>query len=664
MAPPSDGILRAAPRPPCPSRRTGAIVGALSTSLPLFGTLILAACAPGDDTVGAAPIWPDTSRSGSGVLVGSADGAALYGVFADEGLVGRVDVATGAATTLAVGAMPSRIARLGDRLVVSLRGERALVVLEDQGGALVEVDRVDTGAEPLGLVVSADGSRVYVALHGQDTVEELDASLTPLRSLPVAGHPSWLALHPSGDTLYVGSVYNGALTWFDLAAGDDVGHPLTIPALHGAGREDDLDFTRRLMGDPAVRPDGGELAVPALWVDNTSPPRHSPEEQQSGDPSLEYDEIGLGLAPTNPGFLLVDLDPATGTPSDAVRLRYATGEGTPVSADTVQVVRGFLSGVAYAPDGSLLAGTMENSRTVVAVDPRGGAEIEGLGGFLDGPLATVVVGEGPRGLWWDARGAWALNAFDRSVSPLPLTAITAGLEAEEGGYTMLLAADALPVAAPVLDATLTEGRLLFSTAVLPQMATPAAGVSCSTCHLDSRNDGLSWPDYDTILRQTKSLAGPMSPTAPFTWTETVETVADEARITSEYRLGGRNATQEELDAVAAWIDHTPAADHTDRGLDTDAVRRGAAIFARADVGCALCHTGEHYTDQLPHDLYGLEHVDTPQLVGIAATPPYLHDGSAATLRDVLESAAAREMGDTSGLSPSEMDDLEAFLRSL
>ena len=42
----------------------------------------------------------------------------------------------------------------------------------------------------------------------------------------------------------------------------------------------------------------------------------------------------------------------------------------------------------------------------------------------------------------------------------------------------------------------------------------------------------------------------------------------------------------------------------------------------------------------------------------------MHDGSAATLRDVLIMSRSGEMGDTSMLSDVEIADLEAYLRSL
>ena len=57
--------------------------------------------------------------------------------------------------------------------------------------------------------------------------------------------------------------------------------------------------------------------------------------------------------------------------------------------------------------------------------------------------------------------------------------------------------------------------------------------------------------------------------------------------------------------------------------------------------------------------------DTPSLVEIYRTGPYLHDGSAATLREVLVDRNPNDRhGRSAHLNPQEIDDLAAYLRSL
>ena len=58
----------------------------------------------------------------------------------------------------------------------------------------------------------------------------------------------------------------------------------------------------------------------------------------------------------------------------------------------------------------------------------------------------------------------------------------------------------------------------------------------------------------------------------------------------------------------------------------------------------------------------LPRFDTPSLLGVWATAPYFHDGSAATLREVLFSQDFHNVGPA--IDAAEQADLLAFMRSL
>jgi cytochrome c peroxidase len=119
--------------------------------------------------------------------------------------------------------------------------------------------------------------------------------------------------------------------------------------------------------------------------------------------------------------------------------------------------------------------------------------------------------------------------------------------------------------------------------------------------------------------------------------------------------------------------------------------RGLALFA-GKANCETCHTGFNFTDESYHNLgVGLDAKDpdlgriavtkaesergafkTPTLRNIAQTPPYMHDGSEATLRAVVEfynrggrpnPNLAKEIKPL-GLSDQEIVDLVAFMESL
>jgi cytochrome c peroxidase len=107
-----------------------------------------------------------------------------------------------------------------------------------------------------------------------------------------------------------------------------------------------------------------------------------------------------------------------------------------------------------------------------------------------------------------------------------------------------------------------------------------------------------------------------------------------------------------------------------RGKLSEAAERGKKFFSQA--GCADCHVPGLYTDLHPHDVGTQNQHDkatdkfyTPTLIEVWRTAPYLHDGSAATMRDVLTTRNPHdEHGATSNLSPGETDDLCAYVLSL
>jgi cytochrome c peroxidase len=90
-------------------------------------------------------------------------------------------------------------------------------------------------------------------------------------------------------------------------------------------------------------------------------------------------------------------------------------------------------------------------------------------------------------------------------------------------------------------------------------------------------------------------------------------------------------------------------------------RAGLKLF-RGKAGCAACHVGPNLTDEKLHDDgIGLEPIKTPSLRDVAKAPPYMHDGSLATLGDVLAHYQRRLKLD---LDSAEKAQLEAFLHSL
>jgi YVTN family beta-propeller protein len=632
------------------------------------------------------PRFPTGGQS----VVSSSRGDVLYVANVDQGTVSVVDPA-GGVTEVPVGAEPSRIARANGKVYVTLRAERKLAVLSETETGLVLDGKIEVGTEPFGVAASEDGRFVYVAASTQGEVVEIDAATQQItRRFAIEGQPKWIALHPSGKTLYIGSAYGGRVSWIDLSSGKINALPLPVLTSVLAAGPDGMPapLTPRITGDISVSPLGDVVAIPSVYVDNSAPVGEpSPDGVVQGGYGSDG---GIGLSRINPIITEV-LVGSDGTPSveSAQPVNVASSADFGSESVVAQVMRSYPSSITFAPDAQTMYITMEGSQAVIAASVRptalvgdrgegdfvvmdtGGGFGSGLNQVASTATAVILVPEGPTGVAFLADGSAYVHTFlDYRVSKIDAgqaASLVTGAATRDFSPLSLRATDAVQVTRSVLPDQVDLGRRLFYSSVTPSMAGAGSGVSCATCHMDGRNDGITWTFDEAGLssqRQTPSLAGKVSETLPLTWMSDVPSVGDEVRITSQGRMGGQGLSFPQELAVAAYVDFTREVDHPAKGSPDAAVARGKAIFERSEVGCASCHAGSRLADDQPHDLYGLRGVYTPSLTGVAVTAPYLHDGSAATLEDVLASAGRGEMGDTSSLSASELSDLLAYLKSL
>jgi len=126
------------------------------------------------------------------------------------------------------------------------------------------------------------------------------------------------------------------------------------------------------------------------------------------------------------------------------------------------------------------------------------------------------------------------------------------------------------------------------------------------------------------------------------------------------------------DALATYVRTVLSGDSPfDRGELSAQQREGLRLF-RGKAGCTGCHLGPNLTDEKLHDT-GVEpgvRIKTPSLRDVAVAPPYMHDGSLLSLKDVVEfyDKGGRPTRDPElrplHLSAAEKDAVVAFLHSL
>lgn len=151
----------------------------------------------------------DTAASPDTMTV-SPDGSRMYATHYDREFVSAIDLDSHRVTRIAVGDNP-----LG--LVVTPDGSQAYVVSRSLLSVVDtftnELDRVVVGDLPRCVRVSPDGKRAYVSNFGDRTVSVIDTiDRCVTEAIDVGSHPEVLALSPDGDRLYVCDNWSGTVT--------------------------------------------------------------------------------------------------------------------------------------------------------------------------------------------------------------------------------------------------------------------------------------------------------------------------------------------------------------------------------------------------------------------------------------------------------------------
>jgi mono/diheme cytochrome c family protein len=151
----------------------------------------------------------------------------------------------------------------------------------------------------------------------------------------------------------------------------------------------------------------------------------------------------------------------------------------------------------------------------------------------------------------------------------------------------------------------------------------------------------------------------------------------EPRLNLNVTRGTQDLVGSKLSALQAYQLTLQAPAAPAGSFDAAAAARGRAIFEGAG-NCASCHSGSAFTDanlRLHPPIDSVVEPETPSYASRSATkqyrtsplkgvwqhPPYFHDGSAATLEDVVRTYNTKR---SLGLTPGQVSDLAQYLKSL
>ena len=599
---------------------------------------------------------------------------------------------------------------------IAVHGDQVLA-LDIDNGTLVRIDRATmkvvatlaVGKRPRSMVVAENGT-AYIALQDGGAVARVDAGGKLLAPWQVGGEPMSVALTPNGAHLLVAIAGSRVLRWLDVNSGVTVATAATGPHPTAVATTADRVYLSDRLGNPRSFALAPMPSSPALV-----PTEHTMQGRGMVGACGSDQGTGLvrslALAPepqSTQGVFAVHLQVASGTVETSILQAmgcsesggaYGAGGDCKLPRRPAEVaVSGLNVGQALSGTHTAFVGTKETNlaskfdqpsdivahptHKLLLVTATGTDNVLVLR-FDDNsgltPMAELTVGKAPSGIALspDGKTAYVLNAHDYTVGAVPLGGV---LGFGNGDPLTIGQAQTVSIGVDPLPEQLRLGRRIFTYARNPGLSKDGQ-FACATCHLDGAEDGQTW-FVAGGPRQTPALAERLAGTGPFNWGGTHDVLTDNMKETIG-RMGGQGLTKVEIDALEAFLLkglRAPRNPNVAAAL-TPSQAAGKAIFDDPKVGCGTCHVGgktnglsfdvgtmseADYTVHakgLGQDVKGVAY-DTPSLVGLFATAPYLHDGSAKTLDDVFKLSDAGKMGNTSGLSSQQRADLKAYLLTL
>jgi len=270
-------------------------------------------------------------------------------------------------------------------------------------------------------------------------------------------------------------------------------------------------------------------------------------------------------------------------------------------------------------------------------------------GFLYGIVSfTGTGGKGPRSIVTLNDKAFTANYFTGELVQIDLQSGEKKIKKQTGE--------------PLVSTVEGRGYMYFHDATLCFQGWQ----SCISCHPnDGRMDGLNWDQKNDGLgnpKNTKSLL--LSHVTPPSMVTGIRKDAETA-VRAGYKHILFAADNEEITgAMDVWLKslRPVPSPYLVNGKLSNAAKRGKEVFV---THCATCHSGSYYTDMKQYDVpwttgpaKGIA-MDVPTLIEVWRTAPYLYDGRAYSMREMLDNhGPARDVSET------ELNDLAEYVLSL
>ena len=584
----------------------------------------------------------------------------------------------------------------------------SIAVIDPQ--ALTRLAELPVYRRPEALALAPNG-KLWVVHRDDYAIAIVDVDKSSVERgfrLPYASQPAGITFSPTGDAAYVSLMAKGQLLKLDPTTGDTLGTLDVGPMPRGIAAASDgktlyvTRFISATTGGEVVEVDGATFMVKRRIA--LAPERDTADSNQSGRGLPNY-LFSVTISPGGrtawvPGkkdniFRGTFLEDLSLNQDNTVRPLVSVldlAQGTEKLQKRIDLDdRSLPIHVTFSPLGEYGFVSLAGSNMVELRDVRTGEAFATLNDAGISPRATLLDPQ---------NHLFVQNALGRNVTVYDLKALVT----EGDSSTPVRIGEIATVENDKTDPKVLLGKRIFNSAADSRMA-PQGYLTCAVCHFDGFEDGrvFDFTSRGEGFRNTTSLLGRRGTGhGPVHWSGNFDEIQDfEQEIrelftghgfmsddalavgTRGQALGEPKAgASADLDALAAYVESlahvNPSPFRNQDGSMTESAVAGKLLFGK--LGCDFCHSGKDFTDSARgrlHDVGTLKPssglrsggpllgIDTPTLLGIWETAPYLHDGSAATLRDVLVAQNPNDQhGFVSSLAPEQVDQLVAYLEQL
>ncbi len=571
----------------------------------------------------------------------------------------------------------------GKMLYVACKDARQVAWVELASGDVIR--RMAVSAEPTGLVLTPDGAKLIVACAApRSTVVVFDAASGDQIHSISAGHTAMSpAISPDGKRVYVCNRFNNDVSVIDLVAGEEVARvpvvrePIAVAVTPDGQTLLVANHLPNTRTDNAIEGD----VVPVVTVVDTRTHKTTAIELPHGSHSLR----GLCVSPDGKHALVTHLL----ANFEQIPFRVDTGW---INVNVLSVIdtqqRKVLStigmdyydlgagnpwDVTWTADGKSVCVSMAGTHELSVIDSS-----DLLGEFAHRTMQPMMAvwpiylslgeslwrrvklpGKGLRGVAAAGSKVYVAQYFSDNVAVVDLEA--------SGGAP----AGAIALGPPPQLTAQRRGELLFQDATICYQQ----WVSCASCHPDGRTDALNWDlmnDGVGNFKNTKSML--LAHQTPPAMAEGVRKSAELAVRSGFVHILFADRPEEEAIAVDSYLRslRPVPSPHLVDGRLSPAAERGRELFHSARVACHRCHPAPLYTDRRSHNVGTRrrrtdykDSFDTPTLIEVWRTAPYLHDGRYTTVKQLLvEGKHGLRRGRSDELSEQDLDDLAEFVLSL